>query len=151
MSGFTPYDLNALNNFATKNGIKPLTLDEFSKMTPKERKNYVKIGAKTSRVNRRDFHKFSKDVRKNAKLTASENLKQAQLMHGTIRQGLIEMGALGAQAIGQGLSNSNVRSISSAIKQNTDGGTSEGDYDVPPTEKGPVASVKYSYNSRKED
>lgn len=146
MSKFgTSYDINAINNLALKAGLKPLTPEQVKSMTPKELKSYLKTASKELAMNRRQVRGLSRQFRRNAKLTTSENYKQAQLMHGTIRQAIGEAGTLGAQAIAQ---NAITRdsSAKSAIEQNTDGGTVSKE-DPTNTEKGPV----YSKRGRKEE
>lgn len=144
------YDINTINKLAMRNGIKPLTIDQFKSMSKKQLNDYLKATKKVNRIARADRRSSSRTFRKNAKSIASENLKQAQLMHGTIRQGLAELTALGTEGIGGAIGSAITRksSASDAISQNTGGGTVSGDYgDGSNTEQGPV----YAYKGRKEE
>lgn len=149
------YNINTINSLAMKSGQKPLTPDQLKGMTKAEVKAWIRQVSKVNAMNRRDRRSSSRTFRKNARAVASENLKQAQLMHGTIRQGLAELGTLGTEAIGGHLG---VQYASNAIKQNTNGGTVEnpgkdddsGDQHLP--EDGPInkGAKRYSYSGRKE-
>lgn len=146
------YDINTLNKMAMKNGLKPLSPEKLKGMTKQQINQYLKVARKVQRMNREDRRNSSRTFRRNAKAVASENLKQSELMHGTIRQGLAELGTLGTEGIGAGLGSaiSRGQSAANAITQNTSGGTVEKDNkddESNSTEQGPV----YAYKGRKED
>lgn len=148
------YDINTLNKMAMRNGLKPLDPAKVAGMTKSQIKQYLKVAGKVQAMNRKDRRNSSRVFRKNAKAVASENLKQAQLMHGTIRQGLVELGGLGTEGIGGAVGTAITRELSApnAIDQNTGGGTVEKDKDdnkggPGSTEQGPM----YAYKGRRED
>jgi len=150
MSAFgSTYDLNAINKMAVSLGIKPLTPKQIKSMSRVEINRYLRAGKRAGIATTKVVKKSGKEFRKNAQAVMSENYKQAQLMHGTIRQALGEAGTLGAQALATNAISRGTQA-SSAIQQNTDGGTvpQKGDNeDSTLTEHGPV----YSYKGRKED
>jgi hypothetical protein len=143
----TSYDINAINKMAIKAGMKPLTAEQVKTMKPSELKAYLRQAKEALKLNRVNFRRISGQMRKNAKLTTSENFKQAQLMHGTLRQAIGEAGTLGAQAIATSAITRGKSEAPSAITQNTDGGTVEQSTGDTDTEKGPV----YSYHGREEE
>lgn len=150
----TPYDINALNKLATKYGVKPLTLEQYQQLGYKGTLDYLKTGHKADMNAAKVMKEVSKIFKSNAKAVASENLKQAQLVHGTIRQGLAELGGLGAQIAAQ----VGGRNIVKAVSQNTNGGTrkenddeEDSDLDDGIDSKLINSTVRYSFNGRKEE
>lgn len=147
------YDINTINKLAMRSGLKPLSPNQLKTMSNKQISQYLKAASKVQRMNRADRRSSSRTFRKNAKAVASENLKQSELMHGTIRQGIAELGILGTEGIGAGAGSAAIsrqQSASNAITQNTGGGTVARDDDEENnnhTEQGPV----YAYKGRSED
>lgn len=124
---------------AQKNALPTLTKEQIKNMTPEQIEKY---NAKRARVNNRLVRKTQRYGRRAAKLDQSLELKQAQLVHGTIRQGLAELAGIGSEGVGGYAITKGVESAN-AVKQNTSGGMKD---DEPDTESvdvtggnGPVA------------
>lgn len=144
------YDPNAINNLAMKLRLQPLTVDQIKSMTDDQIKNYLMQGKASNKDTTKTIKEISRTLRTNAKAMTSENLQQAKLMHNTVRQGLAELGTLGAQLIGTSAITKR-KQAESAVDQNVSGGT---DSSIGSSKSDPTVNYsasEFSFKRRKEE
>lgn len=144
---------NAINTLLKGMNQQPLSLADFKAMNPKQVKQYENHLKRMMNSNSKQFKSLARTARKNARTATSEEFKQKQLLHTTIRQGMANASAAATEILGP----AGAKSIINAVKQNTDGGIREsGDKD---TEKDPGSDIytdikgskpRYSKSSRDE-